>query len=67
MIKRVYDPRGSLGFTRITLSKPVIAAISGHCVGGGLEIALWADIRVADKTAKFGFLELLQHLFLVFT
>ncbi len=31
----------------------------GQCVGGGLEIALWADIRVADKTAKFGFLELL--------
>jgi enoyl-CoA hydratase len=57
MIRRVDDPSGPLGFTRVTLSKPVIAAISGYCVAGGLEIALWADIRVADKTAKFGFLE----------
>ena len=57
MIKRVSNPNGPLGFTRMILSKPVIAAISGYCVAGGLEIALWADIRVADKTAKFGFLE----------
>ncbi len=58
LISRVTNPEGGpLGFTRLRLSKPVIAAISGYCVAGGLEIALWADIRVADKTAKFGFLE----------
>lgn len=57
LINRVTDPNGPLGFTRLRLSKPVIAAVSGYCVAGGLEIALWADIRVADRTAKFGFLE----------
>ncbi|ADN50974.1 crotonase/enoyl-CoA hydratase family protein [Vulcanisaeta distributa] len=57
LMNRVPNPEGPLGFTRLRLSKPVIAAISGYCVAGGLEIALWADIRVADKTAKFGFLE----------
>lgn len=57
MIKRVNDSSGPLGFTRIILSKPIISAISGYCVAGGLEVALWTDIRVADKTAKFGFLE----------
>ncbi len=57
LINRVSNPEGPLGFTRLRLTKPVIAAISGYCVAGGLEISLWADIRVADKTAKFGFLE----------
>ncbi len=57
LINRVSNSEGPLGFTRLRLSKPVIAAVSGYCVAGGLEIALWADIRVADKTAKFGFLE----------
>jgi enoyl-CoA hydratase len=57
LVGRVTDPNGPLGFTRMKLSKPVIAAISGYCVAGGLEIALWADIRVADRTARFGFLE----------
>ncbi len=57
MMGRAMKPEGPLGFTRMMLSKPVIAAISGFCVAGGLEIALWADFRIADETAKFGFLE----------
>ncbi len=57
LMGRAMKPEGPLGFTRMMLSKPVIAAISGFCVAGGLEIALWADFRIADETAKFGFLE----------
>ena len=45
---------GPMGPTRMTLSKPVIAAVSGYCVAGGLELALWCDLRVADETALFG-------------
>ncbi|MGC8565808.1 MAG: enoyl-CoA hydratase-related protein, partial [Thermoplasmata archaeon] len=55
--KRAMDPNGPLGFTRRTVKKPVIAAISGYCVAGGFELVLWADIRIADETSKFGFLE----------
>lgn len=45
---------GPMGPTRMLLSKPVIAAVSGYCVAGGLELALWCDLRVADETAVFG-------------
>lgn len=45
---------GPMGPTRLELTKPVIAAVSGYCVAGGLELALWCDLRVADETAIFG-------------
>ena len=48
---------GPLGFTRLAASKPTIAAISGWCLAGGLELALWCDLRVATETAKLGFTE----------
>ncbi|MFP5358113.1 MAG: crotonase/enoyl-CoA hydratase family protein [Gammaproteobacteria bacterium] len=48
------DGDGPMGPTRMTLSKPVIAAVSGYCVAGGLELACWCDLRVADETAVFG-------------
>ena len=48
---------GPLGPTRLQLGKPVIAAIEGWCVAGGMELAAWSDLRVAGDTARFGCLE----------
>ena len=54
---RLQDPAGPLGFTRLTPTRPSIAAVSGWCLAGGLELALWCDLRIVTETAQLGFPE----------
>jgi enoyl-CoA hydratase len=54
---RLESPEGPLGVTRLTPSKPTIAAISGFCLAGGLELALWCDLRIAAESATLGLTE----------
>jgi enoyl-CoA hydratase len=54
---RLESAGGPLGFTRRIPSKPTIAAISGWCVAGGMELALWCDLRIATEDARLGFTE----------
>ena len=53
----VEDPAGPMGFSRLTPSKPTIAAVDGWCLAGGLELALWCDLRVVTPQSTFGFFE----------
>jgi enoyl-CoA hydratase len=54
---RLGDPAGPLGFTRLTSPKPTVAAITGWCLAGGLELALWCDLRIAAPGSRLGFPE----------
>ncbi len=54
---RLMSKEGPMGFTRLTPSKPTIAAISGFCLAGGLELALWCDLRIATETSTLGYPE----------
>jgi enoyl-CoA hydratase len=54
---RLNDPDGPMGFTRRTPTKPTIAAIGGWALAGGLELALWCDLRIAAEGSTLGFPE----------
>jgi enoyl-CoA hydratase len=57
MAGRLMLPEGPMGFTRLKASKPTIAAISGFALAGGLEIALWCDLRIATEGSVLGYPE----------
>jgi enoyl-CoA hydratase len=57
MAPRLMSEEGPMGFTRLSASKPTIAAISGFCLAGGLEIALWCDLRIATEGSRLGYPE----------
>ncbi len=57
MAGRLTSAEGPMGFTRLTPSKPTIAAISGFCLAGGLELALWCDLRIASEGSTLGYPE----------
>ena len=56
-IERLNSAEGPMGFTRLTPSKPTIAAISGFALAGGLELALWCDLRIATADSRLGYPE----------
>jgi len=56
-VPRLMSAEGPMGFTRLTPSKPTIAAISGFALAGGLELALWCDLRIATDSSTLGYPE----------
>ncbi len=56
-VPRLMSEEGPMGFTRLTPTKPTIAAISGYCLAGGLELALWCDLRIAAAGSTLGYPE----------
>src|SRR5271166_5075185 len=56
-LPRLVSEEGPMGFTRLTPSKPTIAAISGYALAGGLELALWCDLRIATEGSTLGYPE----------
>jgi enoyl-CoA hydratase len=56
-VDRLMSEEGPMGFTRLTPSKPTIAAISGFALAGGLELALWCDLRIATEDSMLGYPE----------
>src|SRR5579884_2457628 len=57
LAREASGPNVPLGLTRLSGTKPMLAAIAGYCVAGGLELACWCDLRIADETAIFGCFE----------
>jgi enoyl-CoA hydratase len=56
-VDRLMSDEGPMGFTRLTSTKPTIAAISGFALAGGLELALWCDLRIATADSRLGYPE----------